>query len=128
MNSLFYCTCMMSIIFIDDFLVYSKNVAGHEEHVAIVLRTLRENKLYAKFSHAISTEGIKVDPDKIKVVLNWNLPRNITDVCSFLGLVGYYRLFVKRFAMKKEKFEWTKVCQVSFDKLKAVLAEASILA
>ncbi|KAG8490493.1 hypothetical protein CXB51_015785 [Gossypium anomalum] len=109
------------VVFIDDILVYSKNVADHEEPWRIVLRTLR----------------IKVDPDKVKAVLEWNLPKNVIKVCSFLGLAGYYKMFVKGFKMlatplthlmkKKEKFERTDACQQSFEKLKTVLTEASIL-
>ena len=40
-------------------------------------------------------KGIKVDPIKIEAVVNWKPPQNVTDVRSFLGLVGYYRWFVK---------------------------------
>ena len=39
----------------------------------------------------MSVEGIRVDPVKIEVIVNWKLPRNVTEVRSFLGLVGYYR-------------------------------------
>ena len=42
-------------------------------------------------------EGIRVDPAKIEAVMNWKPPRNVTKVRSFLGLVGYYRRFVKGF-------------------------------
>ncbi|KAA3480683.1 RNA-directed DNA polymerase-like protein [Gossypium australe] len=106
----------------------SRSVANHEEHLRIELRTLHENKLYAKFNkcefcltevhflgHVVSIEGIKVNTDKVKVVLDWNTPKNVTKVRSFLGLAGYYRMFVKGFAKlatpltrllrKKEKFE-----------------------
>ena len=43
----------------------------------------------------MSAEGIRVDPAKIKVVLNWKPPRSVTEVRSFLSLAGYYRRFVK---------------------------------
>ena len=69
----------------------------------IVLRTLEEHKLYAKFKkcdfwmekvhflgHVISKEGVSVDPTKVKVVVNWPRRTNITEVSSFLGMVGYY--------------------------------------
>ena len=38
------------IVFIDDILIYSKTQNEHEEHLEIVLQTLKEHKLYAKFS------------------------------------------------------------------------------
>ena len=78
-----------------------------------------------------------MDPKKIEVVVEWKQPRNVTKVRSFLGLVGYYRRFVKGFSMvaapmtrlpqKNVKYEWSEKCQRSFDKLKAFLTEAPVL-
>ena len=78
--------------------------------------------------HIISEEGIRVDPKKIQV------PRNVMEVRSFLGLADYYRRFVKGFSMtaammtrllqKNVRFEWSEKCQASFEKLKAFLTEA----
>ena len=122
-------------------LVYSIDEQEHEQHLKIVLQTLREKKLYAKLSkcdfwlkevsflgHIVSTEGIRVDPTKIEVVVNWKPPRNVTEVRSFLGLAGYYRRFVKGFSViaspltkllkKGVKFEWSNKCQNSFELLK----------
>ena len=70
-------------------------------------------------------------------MVNWKSPRSVTEVRSFLGLVGYYRRFVKRFSIitslltkllrKGVKFEWTDKCQDSLEQLKEVLVEAPIL-
>ena len=68
------------------------------------------------------TKGIRVDPTKIEVVVNWKPPRNLTEVRSFLGLIGYYRRFVRGI-----KFEWTDKCQNSFEQLKGMLVEAPVL-
>ena len=100
------------VVFIDDILVYSKDAQEHEQHLKIVLQTLREKKLYAKLSkcdfwlkevsflgHIVSTEGIIVDPTKIEAIVNWKPPRNVTEVRSFLGLVGYYRIFTRGFSV-----------------------------
>ena len=115
-----------------------------------MLETLRKEQLYAKLSkcefwlnevsflgHIVSKEGIRVDPKKIEVVVEWKPPRNVIEVRSFLGLPGYYRRFVKRFSMtvatmtrllqKNVKYEWSEKCQRSFDKLKAFLTEAPVL-
>ena len=138
------------VVFIDDILVYSKDAQEHEQHLKIVLQTLREKKLYAKLSkcdfwlkevsflgHIVSMEGIRVDLIKIEVVVNWKPPRNVTEVRSFLGLAGYYRRFVRGFSViaspltkllrKGIKFEWTDKCQNSFEQLKGMLVEAPVL-
>ena len=49
--------------------------------------------------HIVLEEGIRVDPSRIEVILEWKPPRNVTEVSSFLGLAGYYRRFVKGFSM-----------------------------
>ena len=96
------------IVFIDDILVYLGSSEEHSEDKRIVLQTLRERQLYAKLSkcqfwvdrvaflgHVISVEGVSVDPQKIEAVVNWKPPKNVSEVRSFLGLVGYYRKFVE---------------------------------
>ena len=75
------------VVFINDILVYSKNEEEHEQHLRIVLQTLREKQLYAKLSkcdfwlkevfflsHIASVEGIRVDPAKIEAIVNWKPP------------------------------------------------------
>eukprot|EP00253_Pinus_taeda_P001689 PITA_01689 len=138
------------IIFIDDILIYSRNIEEHCEHLRIVLQTLRKHQLYAKFSkcdffkeeiqylgHVISKEGIAVDPKKIKAIMDWLIPKDVTDVRSFMGLAGYYRRFVAGFSkvafpitslQKKGKlFHWTPDCQKSFEQLKHLLTTAPVL-
>ena len=87
--------------------------------------------------HIVSKEGIRVDPKKIEVIVEWKPLRNVTKVRSFLGLVGYYRRFIKGFSMTAASmtrllqinvnYEWSEKCQRRFNKLKAFLTEASIL-
>ena len=81
------------VVFIDDILVYSKDRKNHHTHLRVVLETLRKEQLYAKLSkcefwlnevsflgHIISREGIRVDPKKIEVVVEWKPLRNVTEV------------------------------------------------
>ena len=92
--------------------MYSKDWEDHDTHLWVVLETLRKEQLYAKLSkcefwlrevsflrHIVPEEGIRVDPRKIKVILEWKPLRSVMKVRSFLGLVGYYRRFVKGFLM-----------------------------
>ena len=138
------------VVFIDDILVYSRDESEHAEHLRIVLEILRKQKWFAKFSkcefwlrevaflgHVISKEGIKVDPAKIKAVVDWSSPRNVAEVRSFLGLAGYYRRFVQDFSkiarpmssllQKEVRFVWTEACEQAFQQLKQRLVSAPIL-
>ena len=89
--------------------------------------------MYAKFSkcefwlievgflrHVVSASGMSVDPEKVKVVMSWEKPNSVFEICSFLGLVGYYRRFIEDFSrlaapmtrltQKEVKFEWNDLC------------------
>ncbi|KAA0051348.1 reverse transcriptase [Cucumis melo var. makuwa] len=123
----------------------------HEEHLSIVLQTLREKQLYAKFSkcefwleqvvflgHVVSAKGVSVNPQKVEAVVNWERPTSATEVRSFLGLAGYYRRFIEDFSQlalpltaltrKNVKFEWLDKCEQSFQELKKRLVTTPILA
>ena len=89
------------IVFIDDILIYSGSGEEHAEHLRIILKTLREHRLYAKLSkcpfwldsvaflgHIVSAEGISVDPPKVEAILNWKPPTSVTEIRSFLGWQG----------------------------------------
>ncbi|GJU69635.1 putative reverse transcriptase domain-containing protein [Tanacetum coccineum] len=94
------------IVFIDDILIYSKNKKEHEEHLRLILRLLKKEELYAKFSkcefwlskvqflgHVIDSEGIHVDPAKIESIKDWASPKTPTEIRQFLGsenFVVYY--------------------------------------
>jgi ribonuclease HI len=138
------------VVFIDDILIFSKTKEEHEKHLRLVLEKLRSNQLYAKFNkcdfwltevtflgHIISAGGVSVDPSKVRDVLNWIPPTTASEIQSFLGLVGYYRWFIKDFSKiakpmtklleKNKAFEWTTKCQASFEELRKRLTSAQVL-
>ncbi|KAL0302541.1 UNVERIFIED_CONTAM: Retrovirus-related Pol polyprotein from transposon.6 [Sesamum calycinum] len=123
----------------------------HDQHLHTVLQILREKQLYAKFSkcefwmeeiaflgHVVSKEGVQHDPAKVKAILEWEPPKNVSEVRSFLGLASYYRRFVKGFSMvakpltkllkKNAPFNWNEKCAQSFKELKKRLTLAPIFA
>jgi GGDEF domain-containing protein len=139
------------VVFIDDILVYSSTTEEHEQHLRVVLERLGQNQLYAKFSkcefwleevaflgHVLIANGVAVDPSKIEAVKEWEQPRNMTDIRSFLGLTGYYRRFIENFSKiakpmtnllkKTNEFEWTLECDLSFQTLKQKLTTTPVLA
>ena len=87
--------------------------------------------------HIISKKGLAVDPAKIVAVVNWERPKNVTEIRSFLGLVGYYFRFVKSFSTisapltkltrKDVPFVWFDACEDSFQELKESLTSVPIL-
>ena len=138
------------IVFIDDILIYSKTKEEHEQHLELALSRLREKQLYAKFSkcefwlehvvflgHVVSSAGIMVDPAKVEAVKQLSQPKTVTEIRSFLGLVGYYRKFVEGFSKlampltqltrKGHKFIWSETCEKSFQELKTRLTTAPVL-
>ena len=106
--------------------------------MATVLRLLREHQLYTKLikcsffqtkvhylGHVVSKEGITVDLEKIRAIMEWGTPRNVDEVRSFMGLASYYRMFIRNFShisypitslqRKGKNFEWIKECVASFE-------------
>jgi hypothetical protein len=94
-------------VFIDDILIYSKNRQKYEEHIKLVPQVLREHQLYALFNkcdffqkkvhylgHVIS-EGVAVDPEKIRSIMEWPTQKDVSDIISFMALEGYYTRFIK---------------------------------
>ena len=139
-----------AMTYLDDIIIFSKNELKHLEHLETVFSHLREAGLKMKRSkcdffkkeihylgHLISTEGISLLPNKLDCIQHMPAPKNTKEIKQFLGLTGYYRKFVSRFAdisrplttltKKDKKFEWTPACQKSFDLLKETLCGKPIL-
>ncbi|GKC70705.1 putative reverse transcriptase domain-containing protein, partial [Tanacetum coccineum] len=139
------------IVFIDDILVYSKSRKEQEGHLKLILKLLKEEELYAKFSkcefwlskvqflgHVIDSEDIHVDPAKIESIKDWASPKTPTEIRQFLGLAGYYRRFIEGFfkiarpvtklTQKSVKFDWGEKAEAAFQLLKQKLCSAPISA
>ena len=111
---------------------------------------LKEQQLFAKFikcdffkerikylGHVVSNDGISIDPDKSKAITEWSIPKNVTDIISFMGITRYYRKFIEWFSKisylitslqkKHKKFDWSEKCTEIFNKLKHMLTIPPIL-
>ena len=138
------------MVFMDDILIYSQSEREHEDHLRVVLQLLRDYQLYAKFSkcdfwltevrflwHLVSASGVSVDPEKVEAMMNWERPKLVFEIRSFLGLAGYYMRFIENFSRlatpmmrltrKEVKFEWNDLCEKAFQELKRRLTSALIL-
>ena len=120
------------------------------KHLGQVLSLLEENHFYAKMSkctfgkeeveylgHIISKKGVKVDPKKIRAIIEWPKPKNISKLWGFLGLTWYYRRFIKNYAhlttpltnlLKKNSFQWNLEAQKCFENLKNIMSTTLVLA
>ncbi len=139
------------VVYIDNILIYNGSLEEHAEHLRNVFQILRENKLYAKlekcefgvmevdfFGHRITQESLKMDDHKVKAIVDWEPPRSVPTLRSFLGLASYCRKFIKNFAkvvapltnlLKKSvvTYKWERTCDEAFETLKGILVKASVL-
>ena len=136
--------------YLDDILIYSPDVPTHLVHMRQLFQRLREadlklNREKCNFfkshiqylGHLISGEGIKPLPEKLESIKEMPPPTTPKEVKQFLGLIGYYRKFVPRFAdvarpltnltRLDQPFEWSDKCQASFELLKEALIKEPIL-
>ena len=139
-----------AMTYLDDIIIFSQDELQHLEHLVIVFGHLREAGLKMKRSkcdffkseihylgHLISPEGISPLPNKLDSIRHMPVPNSMKEIKQFLGLTGYYRKFVPRFAdisrplttltKKDMKFEWTSACQKSFELLKEALCGEPVL-
>ena len=87
--------------------------------------------------HVVSQGGLSIELSKVEVMLNWDRPRNMTEIRSFLGLAGYYQRFAENFlsiaapmtmlTRKDVSFVWDDICEKAFNKLKRRLTSAPVL-
>ncbi|KAL4032139.1 hypothetical protein IC575_005203 [Cucumis melo] len=138
------------LVFFDDILVYSKDAESHLEHLTLVFSLLREHSLFANrkkchfgkerieyLGHWVSEKGVEADQEKIRIMLEWPIPKNVRELRGFLGLTGYYRRFVANYGAiatpltrltKKNNFHSSAEAKVAFEKLKTAMVTLPVLA
>jgi hypothetical protein len=138
------------LVFFDDILIFSKNEDSHINYLQLALEVLRSHKLFAKkskcrfgckevdhFGHIISKSGVGADLGKIKAMVECPVPTNIKALRGYLELTVYYIKFIKGYGsfaapliamLKKNAFHWDATAREAFQKLKATVTEAPVLA
>ena len=139
------------MVYLDDIIVFSKDEASHQTHLGMVLEKLAGAGLKAQLvkcefgmakleflGHVVSADGIHMDPSKVQAMTDWPVPKSLTEVKGFLGLLNYYRRFIKDFArlalplteLTKEEartFVWTADAQAAFVTLKQKMVTGPVL-
>lgn len=139
------------LVYLDDIIVFSSSLQEHEVHLTKVLESIKNNNLKIQLDkseflckevcflgHVVTAENeVKMNPEKIKVIQAWPLPKNETELRGFLGTIGYYRRFIEGFAKitkpltnqlkKGEKIIHTKEFVESFALCKDILIGSQVL-
>ena len=139
-----------AFVYLDDVLIHNPDIETHLKHIRILFQRLREANLKFKdnkcnyfkthvqyLGHLVSGNGIKPLPEKLESVKKMPAPTTPKEIKQFLGLVGYYRKFITRFAditrpmtnLTKQDvpFGWIIQCQASFEMLKGCFDNLSYL-
>lgn len=137
-------------VYLDDVIVVTSDFNKHLEVLTEIFQRIRAAKLTlnqekCKFcipelrylGYMVSEKGLRVDPDKVKAIVDIPVPRNQKDVRRFCGTASWYRRFIQDFATrlypltslikKRKTFQWTKEAQEAFQDIKACLVTAPIL-
>ena len=139
-----------TIAYLDDIIIVSNTPQEHLSHICMVFEKLKSANLSMKKSkcsffskeiqylgHILSATGIRPLPSKTHAIQNMKPPTTPKEVRAFLGLVGYYRKFIKRFTKiakplilltrQQVKFDWTPMHHATFLQLKEAIVQAPIL-
>jgi hypothetical protein len=139
------------IINLDDILIFSKTEEEHIKHLTTIMRRLQQEKLLINLKKSyfmktqliylgfvISSNDLKMDPEKIRAIRYWPSPKSVFEVQSFHGLASFYRKFIKNFSeicapmmdtvKKRHKyFHWTEEAEKSFKLLKEKITGQPVL-
>lgn len=143
---------IICFVYLDDIIIIGYNLENHLDNVSKILKRLSDFNLKVQLDkceflkteteflgHVITPNGIKTNPDKIKKILEWELPNSQKQIKQFLGLTGYYRRFIKDYSkvtkpLTKYLKKGTEInmndqeYNESFSKLKKIIASDQVLA
>lgn len=141
-----------AVVYLDDILIFSKTKDEHIKRLKNVFQKIKDAGLKLKrdkcqfmkeetkfLGHIINKDGIKTEESKIQSIKDYERPKCIKKLRSFLGLTNYYRKFIKNYTnysknleklcgSNQNKLVWTEECELAFQSLKESLIKAPILA
>ncbi|KAK3556239.1 hypothetical protein QTP70_006920 [Hemibagrus guttatus] len=139
------------LVYIDDILIYSQNLAEHRQHVVKVLERLRKFQLFLKaekcsfhqpsvqfLGYKINSSGIQMDKGKITAIRNWPAPTTVKELQRFLGFTNFYRRFIQNYSSianpltsllwnKPKSLAWSPAMEEAFNILKKAFTTAPLL-
>lgn len=141
---------VICLVYMDDIIVFSTSLTEHVDNLAKIFRTLQKHNLkvqldkseflqkeVAFLGHIVTPEGVKPNPNKIEIIKNWPIPTNEKELRGFLGILGYYRKFIKDFAKiakpltnalrKGEEISHSKDFVNAFENCRNILTGSNIL-
>lgn len=137
-------------VYMDDIIIFSTSLEEHQLHLDMIMKRLKEAGLKIQLDkceffrnevqflgHTVTKDGVLPNEDKIKIIREWPIPKNVKEIRQFLGTLGYYRRFIKDFAKlvkpltnllrKDTEFEITPEMEECFQKCKEILIRDPIL-
>lgn len=138
------------LVYMDDIIVFSTSLQEHLENLRKIFNALRKANLKIQLDkseflrkevsflgHIVTDQGVKPNPNKIEAIQKWPLPKNQKELKGFLGILGYYRRFIRDFARitkpltaqlrKGEQIEHTPLFVKTFESCKVILTQSDIL-
>lgn len=139
------------VVYFDDIVVFTQTLEDHADNLRVNFSKLGEHHLFVKrekcsftqmkvtfVGHKIKYGTKRIDKSKVKEILDWEVPTNIKELRSFLGLTNYYGRFIKGYLAKvaalvellknDQGWNWFKKCQGAFEDLKKAVIEKPVLA
>ena len=141
---------ILVVIYLDDILIFSKNLEEYQAVVREVLRQLQQHGLYAKVSKyqfhcqsveflsmIVTSKGLEMCKDKVEAIQKWPTPTTVKEVQAFLGFANFYRWFIYNYSRiavpltmltcKDHKFEWTPQTDNAFKELRSRFLQPLVL-